>query len=94
MNIKILGTRVLIELDKREEKTASGLVISKTTDQSGLSKGTVVAVGSGRATDFGQYVKIENIKVGDKIVFQYGTMVQFDGKSYLLVNESDVIAIY
>jgi chaperonin GroES len=90
--IKILGARVIVESDKAIEKTASGLVISKTTDQSDFSKGKVVYAGNGRMMDNGIIQSME-VKVGDNIIFQYGTMIQLEGKSYLLVNESDVIAI-
>lgn len=92
--MKLLGLRVIVELDKTEEKSASGLTMTRTTDQSDFQKGVVVFVGNGKATEFGQYMKLENVKVGDRVIFQYGTVINLEGKSYLLVNESDVVAIY
>jgi chaperonin GroES len=56
--------------------------------------GKVVAAGAGRVTDAGETVKPE-VKVGDKVLYgKYsGTDVTVDGKDYLIVRESDILAI-
>jgi len=91
-NIKLLGDRVLVSVDETEVR-GSGLVISKSDDNPGEIKiGVVVAAGPGRVTDNGSYI-INSVAVGNKIMFNYGTIVKLDGKDYLLVNSSDVILI-
>jgi len=92
MNIKLLGNRVVVELEKKEEKTAGGFVVSKTVEQGDIMTGKIVAVGRGTKDEDGNFQSIE-IKEGEKVLFQYGTSILLEGKSYLLVNEADVIAI-
>ena len=91
MNIKLLGARVLVEIEKKEEKTASGLILSKTQEMREIMTGKIVKVGKGKF-EAGIYIA-PDMKEGDQIMFQYGTSVLYEGKSYLLVNESDVIMI-
>lgn len=90
--MRILGDVVIIESDKTTDKTVSGLVISKTKDPSDFFTGKVVYVGSGRITDGGMAL-FPDVKVGENVVFRYGTTIQLEGKSYLLVNSSDIIAV-
>ena len=92
MNIKVTGARVVVEIEKKEEKTASGLLLAKTMDQGDVITGKVVAAGPGRTAENGQVIK-NSVNEGDRVMFQYGTNVILDGKSYLLVNESDVLII-
>jgi chaperonin GroES len=56
--------------------------------------GKVVAAGTGRVTDAGETVKLE-VKVGDKVLYgKYsGTEVTIESKEYLIVRESDILAI-
>lgn len=91
MNIKLLGARVLIELEKKEEKTASGLLLSKTPEMGEIMNGKVVAVGI-KKDEEGKLVDLM-VKLDDKVMFQYGTSILLEGKSYLLVNEADVLMI-
>ena len=93
MNIKLLGLRVLIEADKAETKTASGLIISKIEEGGDAQLGRVVAVGEGKNTDYGEYLKCDDVSVGDRVMYQYGMDVMVDGKTYKLVNEADVIMV-
>ena len=57
-------------------------------------QGTVIAVGPGRRTDQGELIEVE-LKKGDKILYgKYsGTEVTVDGNEYLIVRESDVLAV-
>lgn len=93
MNIKLLGSRVLIEIEKKEEKTASGLLLSKTPEMGEIMTGRVVAVGLRRNEKNTELVNCDIVALNDKVMFQYGTSVLYEGKSYLLVNEADVIMI-
>jgi chaperonin GroES len=88
VSIKPLADRVLIEPAKAVEKTASGIIIPDTAKEK-PQKGTVVAVGPGTK-------EIEmTVKVGDNVLYgKYaGTELNLDGKDYLMMRESDLVAI-
>lgn len=90
--IKPLGDRVVIELVEQEEKTASGIVLPDSAQEK-PQEGKVIAVGSGAIVD-GQRVPLE-VKENDRIIFSKfaGTEVKYDGKEYLILRESDILAI-
>jgi len=91
--LKPLGDRVVIELVESEEKTASGIVLPDTAKEK-PQEGKVVAVGSGRVLDSGERVALE-VSVGDRIIFSKyaGTEVKYEGKEYLVLRESDILAV-
>lgn len=91
--LKPLGDRILIEPVESEEKTASGIVLPDSAQEK-PQEGKVIAVGNGRVTDNGERIALE-VAEGDKIVFSKyaGTEVKYDGKEYLILRESDVLAI-
>ncbi|GGA76208.1 co-chaperone GroES [Ornithinibacillus halotolerans] len=91
--IKPLGDRVVIELVEQEEKTASGIVLPDSAKEK-PQEGRVVAVGSGRVTDSGERVALE-VQEGDRIIFSKfaGTEVKYDGTEYLILRESDILAV-
>jgi chaperonin GroES len=91
--IKPLGDRVVIELVEQEEKTASGIVLPDSAKEK-PQEGRIVAVGTGRVTDSGERVALE-VSEGDKIIFSKfaGTEVKYDGKEYLILRESDILAV-
>jgi chaperonin GroES len=93
MKIKPLADRVVIEPLEADEKTSGGIYLPDTAKEK-PQMGKVVAVGSGKTTDSGEIVKLE-VKAGDKVLYgKYsGTDVTFDGKDYLIVRESDILAI-
>ncbi|MCD7968956.1 MAG: co-chaperone GroES [Alistipes sp.] len=88
MNIKPLSDRVLIEPKPAEEKTAGGLFIPDTAKEKPLA-GKVVAVGPGTSE-----VTME-VSVGDQVLYgKYaGTEVSVDGNDYLIMRQSDILAI-
>ena len=92
MNIKPLGDRIVIKVLKEEERTKGGIVLPDTAKEK-PQKGEVVAVGSGEIID-GKKVPLE-VKVGDKIIFSKyaGTEVKLDEEEYLILRQSDVLAI-
>lgn len=93
MKIKPLADRILVKPSPAEEKTASGIIIPDSAKEKPM-QGEIVAVGQGRVTDAGNFVKLE-VKVGDKVLYgKYsGTEVTIDGEEYLIMRESDVYAI-
>ncbi|GAE32490.1 MULTISPECIES: co-chaperone GroES [Halalkalibacter] len=91
--LKPLGDRIVIELVESEEKTASGIVLPDSAKEK-PQEGKVVAVGTGRVTDNGERIELE-VSTGDAIIFSKyaGTEVKYEGKEYLILRESDVLAI-
>lgn len=87
MKIQPLQDRVLIEPTAAEEVTASGIIIPDSAKEKPL-KGTVLAVGGGTKDEE------MNLKEGDSVLFgKYaGTEIEFEGKKYLLMRQSDVLA--
>ncbi|MGI9543143.1 MAG: co-chaperone GroES [Cyclobacteriaceae bacterium] len=87
LKIKPLADRVLVEPAAAEEKTASGIIIPDTAKEK-PQKGSVVAVGGGTKDQ-----PIE-VKVGDKVLYgKYsGTELTIDGKDYLMMKQSDILA--
>ena len=92
MTIKPLGDRIVLESIEKEEKTASGIVLPDTAKEK-PQEGRVVAVGTGRWEN-GQKIELE-VKVGDRVIFSKyaGTEVKVGDKEYLILRESDVLAI-
>lgn len=88
MNIKPLADRVLIEPKEAETKTASGLFIPDTAKEK-PQQGIVVAVGNGKKDE------PMELKVGDVVLYgKYaGTELSLEGKEYLIMRQSDVVAI-
>jgi len=93
MNVKPLADRVFVEALEAAEKTAGGLYVPDTAKEK-LQKGRIIAAGPGKAADNGTIVKME-VKVGDTVLYgKYsGTEVSVDGKDYLIMRESDVLAV-
>ncbi len=92
MNIKPLGDRIVIKVLEKEEKTKGGIVLPDTAKEK-PQKGEVLAVGSGEIID-GKKVPLE-VKVGDKVIFSKyaGTEVKLDDEEYLILRQSDILAI-
>lgn len=91
--LRPLGDRIVIELVESEEKTASGIVLPDSAKEK-PQEGKVVAVGTGRVLDNGERAALE-VSVGDRIIFSKygGTEVKYEGKEYLLLRESDILAV-
>ncbi|MDJ1257547.1 MAG: co-chaperone GroES [Candidatus Midichloria sp.] len=91
--IRPLHDRILVERGEQETKTASGIIIPDTAQEKPM-QGNVIAVGNGRRDDTGKLHQLD-VKVGDKILFAKwgGTEIKIDGKEYLIMKESDILAI-
>ncbi|MFN8256993.1 MAG: co-chaperone GroES [Bacteroidales bacterium] len=88
MTMKPLGTRVLIEPLKAEERTQGGLIIPDSAKEKPQS-GKVIAVGPGSKDE------PMEVKIGDIVLYgKYsGTEVSIDNKDYLIMSQSDILAI-
>jgi chaperonin GroES len=88
LNIRPLGDRVVVEPAVAEEKTASGIIIPDTAKEK-PNQGTVVAVSDGDKDT------IMTVKVGDTILYgKYaGTEMEIGGNKYLIMSETDILAI-
>lgn len=92
MNIKPLADRVIVK--PMEKETMKGGIIIPDTAKEKPMQGTIVAVGPGQVSDSGERVAPE-VKKGDVVLYgKYsGTEVNVDGVDYLILRESDVLAI-
>ena len=92
-SLKPLGDRVIVQPKAKEEVTRSGIVLPDTASEK-PQEGSVLAVGPGRVLDNGKRVEME-VKSGDTVLFaKYaGTEVKLDGEEYLVIRESDLLAI-
>ena len=88
VKIKPLADRVLVEPQAAEEKTASGIIIPDSAKEK-PQRGKIVAVGPGTKDE-----KME-VKEGDIVLYgKYaGTELSIDGKDYLIMRQSDVLAV-
>ncbi len=88
VNIKPLADRVLIQPSAAEQKTAGGIIIPDTAKEK-PQRGTVVAVGPGKKDE------PLTVKVGDLVLYgKYsGTEITVEGHDYLIMRESDIVAV-
>ena len=88
INVKPLADRVLIEPVEAEEKTASGIIIPDSAKEK-PQKGKVISAGPGTKDE-----KME-VSVGDTVLYgKYsGTELNIDGKDYLIMKQSEILAI-
>ena len=88
LNIKPLADRVVIQPSAADEKTAGGIIIPDTAKEK-PQRGTVVAVGPGKKDE------PVTVKEGDLVLYgKYaGTEITIDGSDYLILRESDILAV-
>jgi len=93
MAVKPLEDRVLVKQSKAEEVTAGGIVLPDTAQEK-PQRGTIVAVGPGKLLDSGKRSEM-SLKKGDEVFYaKYaGTEVKIDGEDYVILRESDVLAV-
>lgn len=93
MDLKPLSDRVIVQQLEEEERTAGGILLPDTAKER-PQQGKVIAVGPGRVNDEGKRLEM-SVKVGDKVVYaKYaGTEVVVDGEEYLIMSESDILAV-
>jgi len=93
LNLHPLGDRVWVEPIEQEETTASGIILPETAKEKPM-EGKILAVGPGARNDSGERTPLE-VRVGDRVLFaKYaGTEIKHDGTKYLIMRESDLLAI-
>ena len=93
MAIRPLHDRVLVKRIEEETKTAGGIIIPDSAKEK-PTKGKVISVGKGSRNEAGQVVPLD-VKKGDVVLFAKwgGTEIKVDGEDYLIMKESDIIAV-
>lgn len=91
--IKPLGERIVVKAKEKDMTTASGIVLPDTAKEK-PQEGEVVAVGSGKMLECGKVAPME-VKKGDRVLFaKYsGNEVKVDDEDYLIIRQSDILAI-
>jgi len=93
MKIRPLADKVLVQRVEAENKTAGGIVLPDTAKEK-PQKGKVVSVGEGKILEDGSRQQMQ-VKKGDMVLFTSyaGTEIKIDGKEYLIMSESDIMAV-
>ena len=93
MDLKPLADRVIVQPLEAEETSKGGIVLPETAKEK-PQEGKVIAVGAGKKSDAGAVQKPE-LKKGDRILYgKYsGTEISFEDNDYLIMRESDIVAI-
>ena len=93
LKLRPLGDRVWVEPIEQEEMTASGIILPETAKEK-PQEGKVLAAGPGVRDDKGERQPLD-VKVGDRVLFaKYaGTEIKHEGTKYLIMRESDILAI-
>jgi chaperonin GroES len=93
MNIRPLADKVIVQRVEAESKTAGGIVLPDSAKEK-PQRGKVVAVGEGKILENGKRGEM-SVKKGQQVLFTSyaGTEVKMDGKEYLIMDQSDIMAI-
>jgi len=93
MKIRPLADQVLIKRLEAENKTKGGIVLPDSAKEK-PKRGKIVALGNGKLLDDGTRGKFQ-VKEGDVVIFTSyaGTDIKVDGQEYIIMNESDIIAV-
>ncbi|MBI1298068.1 co-chaperone GroES [bacterium] len=93
MNLKPLGDRLVAKPVEQEEQTTMGIYLPETAKEK-PQQAEVVAVGPGARDEDGDRIEMD-VKVGDIVLYaKYsGTNIKLNGSEYLILKESDVLAI-
>lgn len=93
MRIRPLHDRVVVKAIDAEQKSKGGIIIPDTAKEKPM-EGEVVAVGTGTKNEDGKTIALD-VKIGDRVLYGKwsGTEVKFDGEDYLIMKESDIMAI-
>jgi chaperonin GroES len=93
VKIRPLADKVIVQRLEAEEVTAGGIVLPDSAKEK-PQRGKVVSVGQGKILEDGTRSKMQ-VKKGDEVLFTSyaGTDVKLDGKEYMIMDESDIMAI-
>ena len=92
MKLRPLGDKIVLKQLEAEETTKSGIILAAKAQEK-PQQAEVIAVGPGGVVD-GKEITMQ-VKVGEKVIYQKyaGTEVKLDGEEYIIVKQSDVIAV-
>ncbi|NLE28374.1 MAG: co-chaperone GroES [Phycisphaerae bacterium] len=93
MKVRPLGEKVLVKRLEAESKTKGGIVLPDSAKEK-PKRGKIVSVGEGKLLDDGNRSTLQ-VKVGDEVIFTSyaGTEVKIDGEEFLIMDESDILAV-
>ncbi len=93
MNLKPLGDRLVVKPNEQDEQTSSGIFLPETAKEK-PQQGKVIAAGPGARKEDGERAKME-VAVDDTVMYaKYaGTSIKLDGTEYLILKETDILAI-
>jgi len=93
MNLRPLGDRMVVKPTEQEETTKSGIILPESAKEK-PQQGSVIAVGPGMRDEDGDRIAMD-VQVDDIVLYaKYsGTTIKLDGTDYLILKESDVLAI-
>ena len=93
VTLQPLGDKVVVEREQSQEKTAGGIFIPDAAKDK-PSRGTIIAVGTGKVLDDGTRGKMQ-VKKGDRVLFtSYAPeVIEIGDNEYLLMSESDILAV-
>lgn len=91
--VKPIGDKLLVKRLEAEEKTKGGIVLPDSAKEK-PSEGKILALGDGKIVEGGKTVGFQ-VKKGDRILFSSyaGTEIKLDGDDYLIMSESDILAV-
>ncbi len=94
ISVRPLGDKVLVKRLESESMTAGGIVLPDTAKEK-PKRGRVQAVGDGKLLNTGERSKLQ-VKKGDEVLFTSyaGTEVKINGEEFLIMDESDILAIF
>jgi len=93
MKIRPLADKVLVQRLEAQTKTTGGIVLPDSAKEK-PQRGKIISIGDGKVLDDGTIQKLQ-VKKGDMVLFTSyaGTEVKIDGKEYLIMSESDIMAV-
>lgn len=93
VSLQPLGDKVVVERDESLDTTAGGIVLPDSAKDK-PSRGTIVAIGTGKVLDDGSRGELQ-VKKGDRVLFtSYAPeVINVDDEEYLLMSESDILAV-
>ena len=93
MKIRPLGDKVIVQRLEADAVTAGGIVLPESAKEK-PQRGKIISVGDGKQLDDGSRAKM-TVKKGQEVLFTSyaGTEIKIDGKEYMIMDESDILAI-
>jgi chaperonin GroES len=93
IKLQPLGDRLVVQREESQERTAGGILLPDSAKDR-PTRGKVVAVGDGRLANNGTRIALQ-VKEGDRVLFTSyaGEQIEVDGEEYLLMGESEVLAV-